>query len=143
MKQYTRWLVGIWLSLLVFAPLFLSFSAQRAMAQTQKSAPSDCALFPGWSGCEDGQEIKGIVSDAGDEHFILEIIEGITGVLMRVAIPVIMLGILLMGYRFMAGTTNEEETTRAKEYLLYLFVGVGIIIIAYSVVQIIFNFLTL
>jgi hypothetical protein len=48
--------------------------------------------------------------------------------------------IIYAGYLFITGSSNEENITNAKGYFTSLLIGIGLILIAYSVVQAIYFF---
>ncbi len=101
---------------------------------------ADCKLFPTWPGCEGSEKVVGVEGEGNDNVSVLDLFSTITKILVRIAVPLIMVGIVYAGYLFISASANDEQVSQAKDYLIMLVIGVGLIIIAYSVIQAIYFF---
>ncbi len=103
-------------------------------------------LFPSWAK-EDHPNMKNIFpqvagvlgtnKDEGGktEKLLMAYIPHLIDVLLKFVAPLIMVGMLYAGVRFIYAGSNEEELSQAKEIFTYTLMGAVFVVLSYSIMK--------
>ncbi len=109
------------------------------------SAPAGdwCTFFPLFGGCDGGaddKQINGVWTDNTSEAGYISLIPRLIRFLGRFAGSLIFLAIIWVGITMIVQGDNDEAMGNAKQYFLYLVIGALVVSLAYSIIQIVYNF---
>lgn len=88
----------------------------------------------------DADQIQGLWGDNEPGQNLFSGLPRLIRILMQVAASLIFLGILWTGLIMLTSAGDEEAMGNAKQYFIWLVVGALVISLAYSIVQIVYNF---
>lgn len=61
------------------------------------------------------------------------LIEKILDIALTIGVPIIALAIIYAGFKFIAAQGNKDKLQEAKQTILYVFIGAGILLAAYAI----------
>ena len=77
----------------------------------------------------------------GSEATVI-LLQIIAGALLYFAAPVAIIMIVQAGFSMVSGGADSEKITQAKKHLTWTLIGLGLIILSYSIVRIVLNLIT-
>ena len=103
---------------------------------------ADC-LFPTWqSDANPGQAedaiIQGVIGSNQDGGFVMTYIPKIIDILLKFIAPIVVLTMIYAGIRFITAQGNDDELSKAKDFFIYAIVGVGLVIMSYSIMKVVY-----
>lgn len=107
-----------------------------------------CKVFPLTTGCPnvaeddpDAGQIQGLWEpDPETGNNLFQTIPRVIQILLRVAASLIFLGLLWTGVQMLVSGGDDEAMANAKQYFLWVVIGAIVISLAYTIVQIVYNF---
>ncbi len=120
------------------------------LAQSNDVAPeceqgkfnADC-IFPTWQSEErPGQAtdaiVQGVIGENHDGGFLMTYIPRIIDIVLKFVAPIIVVMLIWSGILFITAGSNEDDLNKAKEFFTYALIGVGFIILSYSILKFVY-----
>ena len=100
---------------------------------------SDC-LFPTWKSEEAPEQVKdavvqGVIGSNQDGGFLMTYIPHVIDILLKFVAPIVTLMLVWTGILFIIAGSDEEDISKAKNFFTYALIGVGFIILSYSILK--------
>ena len=139
-------LTGALTSLIILGGVFLFETATVGAAEgpqcEQGKFDADC-LFPTWdSDATPGQAtdvvVQGVIGRNQDAGFLMSYIPKIIDILLKFIAPVVVLMMIYSGIRFITAQGDDEQLSKAKDFFTYAIVGVGLIVLSYSIMKVVY-----
>jgi hypothetical protein len=102
---------------------------------------SDC-LFPTWQSEERPSQskeaaVQGVIGANHDGGFIMNYIPNVIDILLKFVAPIVTLMLIWTGILFIT-SHDDDGLNKAKEFLTYSILGVGIIVLSYSILKFVY-----
>jgi len=118
------------ISILLFS-YFLS--AQNTLARTVISGEVNGTVLTGEA---NDPAVRSITLDnplGNNIQDIPSLVESILNIALTIGVPIIALAIIYSGFKFIAAQGNPEKLKEAKQTILYVLIGAGILLAAYAI----------
>lgn len=85
--------------------------------------------------------LDGVLGQRDDGVALLALFPQIARILIQISVPLILIGVVYVGITMITSSGNDEQIGKAKEYFQYLLIGVAAIVLSYTIVQAVYQFL--
>ena len=121
-------------------PQRLTFDCLPAKCVTGGKFDSGC-LFPTWNDPK-AEVIQGVIGENYDYRFVQGYIPRIINILIKFIAPIVVIMFVYTGVRFIMAGGDEDELNQSKEFFTYASIGLGFIVLSYSVMKALYFFIT-
>ncbi len=140
------------LCIILFSSLFLfaggTFAQSAGNANSvgaeceQGTFDADC-LFPTWQSEErPGQAreatVQGVIGANHDGGFLLNYIPHIIDIILKFVAPIVVIMAIWSGILFISAGSDDEDLNKAKDFFSYTIIGMGFIILSYSILKLVY-----
>lgn len=103
-------------------------------------------VFPSWSSTADDPDadpaVQGVVGVNDDTKFLLNYIPRLIDILLKFVAPLLFIMMVFSGIRFIYAGDQDEELTKSKQFFVYSLIGLGFIMLSYSIMKAIYFILS-
>ena len=141
--RFWRYMGVMTLSMLFAAlPVVMVEDAIAAGECEQGTFNADC-MFPTWQSEEHPDQatdaiVQGVIGANHDGGFLMTYIPRIIDIVLKFVAPIIIIMLIWSGILFVTAGSNEEDLNKAKDFFTYALIGVGFIILSYSILKLVY-----
>jgi len=90
----------------------------------------------------DAASVEGVLGRSGDHKTFLEYLPLIITILLKFVAPVAFVLLVYSGLRFIIAGNNDKSLSSTKEFFQYAFIGFLVVMLSFSLVKVIYFFLS-